>query len=145
MMYFAYGSNMDSKRMLERGIKFKSRRLGILNGYSLIFNKKASKGDFGYANISLSEGDFVEGILYEVGEEDIKKLDKYEGYPNHYDRDYITVFSNKIPIESIVYIANPNKIMDGLLPTSEYLSHLLEGKEFLSKEYYNKIITIITK
>jgi len=51
MKYFAYGSNMNKDRMTERGINFTSRQFAKLADYKLVFNKKASKGNYTYSNI----------------------------------------------------------------------------------------------
>lgn len=140
MKYFAYGSNMDISRMIDRGVKFSSREYARLNGYRLVFNKKAQKGNFSYANIDISESDFVEGVLYDVEMDGIKQLDTFEGYPKHYTRiNVIVIDKNDNKIESIAYIANSDKICEGLYPTSEYINHLLQGKDILSESYINSI------
>ena len=43
MKYFAYGSNMNSERVKERGIIFSKREYGILEGFRLVFNKAFRK------------------------------------------------------------------------------------------------------
>lgn len=57
------------------------------------FSKMASSGldREGYANILKDNKGVFEGIFYEVSEEIICKLDKYEGCPNHYNRISIKV------------------------------------------------------
>ena len=85
MKYFAYGSNMNAERMEERGVEFSGRERAILEGWILKFNTVASQNE-GYANIVLDEKGIVEGILYEIQNHDLKKLDKYEEYPDHYKR-----------------------------------------------------------
>ena len=86
-----------------------------------------------------SPGDLVEGILYSVNEEDLLILDKYEGVAaKQYKRHEIEVRSNnKNSIIAVTYIAlNTGKVS---APTEEYLSYILEGKEFLSPGYYAKL------
>ena len=117
MRYFAYGSNMDKNRMNERKINFTSRKGAKLYGYKLVFNKKASGGDFTYANIIHSESDYVEGAVYEFPCIEISNLDKYEGYPDHYDRKEVVLTENcGNKIKAITYIAQLDKTVDGLLP-----------------------------
>ena len=142
MLYFAYGSNMNQERLKERGVEFENPRSAILRDYILKFNKINSKVEnAGYANIEASAGSIVEGILYEVTEDGLKSLDKYEGVGSgDYCRKEVEVFTkdNK-PHLAITYIACPEKIRDNLKPTKEYLNHLLKGKNFLSFEYYEKL------
>ena len=140
--YFAYGSNMKAERMKKRGLNFKSSVHGVLNGYSLKFNKIAS--DFsneGYANIVLDKKGVVEGILYEVTENDLNKLDIPEGVSTgHYYRKEVDVqLDSGEKVKAIAYVAQQNKIKEGLKPSKDYLNHLLEGKKFLSKEYFKKL------
>jgi cation transport regulator ChaC len=141
MKYFAYGSNMDSARMSEREIIFSQRVRAILRGYKLEFNKVADRNPReGYANIVQEEEGPVEGVLYDILDSDLSNLDKYEGYPCHYDRIKVTVeLDDSRKIESVTYIAQPDKIGDGLKPTKGYLSHLLAAKDVLSDSYYRKL------
>jgi len=139
--YFAYGSNLDSKRMIERGVVFTSRQFGILKDYKLVFNKKSSKNNFkeGYANVVKSKGSIVEGGIYEITEESISLLDKYEGYPTHYSREYIDIEASDRTIRCIVYVATSEKLQEGLKPSKEYFSKILEGKDLFTEEYFNNL------
>jgi gamma-glutamylcyclotransferase (GGCT)/AIG2-like uncharacterized protein YtfP len=139
VLYFAYGSNMDKKRLQERVGNFNSEHAAVLRDYELCFNKLASGSTEGkgYANVMASAGSMVEGILYEIDKDGITKLDKYEGCPVHYTRKEKYV---EIPVTgevrlAQVYIATPEKLRDGLYPTEEYLGLLLAGERFLTPAY----------
>ena len=135
--YFAFGSNMSAKRMHQRLGWSPSRSGAILNNYEMVFNKHSNDG--GKANIMYSPGDLVEGILYSVNEEDLLILDKYEGVAaKQYKRYEIEVRNhNKNSIAAVAYKAlNTGKVYS---PTVEYLNYILEGKDFLSQEYYSKL------
>lgn len=145
MKYFAYGSNMNLDRMKERGIDFTSRVFARLDDYKLVFNKKALRGNKTFANIEPSEGNHVEGALYEFPDEQIDNLDRCEGHPCHYERKELTVLDqNGLSMSAMVYIAHPDKIVSGLLPTRDYLDHLLEGEDLLSKSYYDELARVKT-
>jgi len=114
-----------------------SRSGAILPDYEMIFNKHSNDG--GKANIMSFPGNFVEGILYSVNEEDLLILDKYEGVAaKQYKRHEIEVRSNnRNSIIAVTYKAlNTGKVS---APTEEYLNYILEGKEFLSPGYYAKL------
>jgi len=130
--YFSYGSNLDMKRMNDRGITVYDVIPAKLENYELKFNK-VSKNQGAVANVMLKAGSVVEGALYQV--DDIKILDKYEGCPKHYNRIQMT-FGH---ILAWVYVAQPQHIQEGLKPQQEYLNHLLEGKSYMSTEYYEKL------
>lgn len=144
MWYFAYGSNMKPARMKEeRGVGFSRRIHAILKGYELEFNKVASCNPTkkGYANIVPNEKTVVEGALYEITDSDLKKLKKYEGYPDHYDIIEVTVqLDNSDKVEAITFTAQKDNVKEGLRPSKKYLNHLLVGgKNILSKSYYDKL------
>ena len=135
--YFAFGSNMSAQRMHERLGWSPSRSGAILPDYEMIFNKHSNDGE--KANIMYSPGNFVEGILYSVNEEDMMILDKYEGVAaKQYKRYDIEVrYNNKNSIAAVAYKAlKTGKVC---APTEDYLSYILEGKEFLSPGYYTKL------
>ena len=132
--YFAYGSNMSAQRMRVR-LGWSPFRYGvILKDYVMIFNKHSNDG--GKANIQYSPGHKVEGIIYHVYEDDLLKLDHFEGVADsHYKRQQIKVHNgNASDISAITYIALKTGAVSA--PTEEYLNHILEGKEFLSPAYF---------
>jgi gamma-glutamylcyclotransferase (GGCT)/AIG2-like uncharacterized protein YtfP len=141
MNYFAYGSNIDINRIISRGINPISVRLGILDNYKFIINKRSKVDPFiGYANIIPEDGSFVEGLIYEVSDDDILRLDKFEGYPNHYYRKVLSIGGEMV----VVYIANVKYVSDiPLRTTKEYRDYILEGKQYFSDKYYNKLLDII--
>lgn len=138
MKYFAYGSNMDAERMRKRGVNFSQRIHAILKGYSLRFNKMTSRNlKEGYANIIPDKKGIVEGVLYNISDSDLSKLDEYEGYPNHYDRIKVKVqLDDGEEVETVTYIAQSNKVREGLKPSRAYLNYLLAAKDILSESYY---------
>lgn len=137
VLYFAYGSNMSVRRMKERNINFYSIKPYILNGFKFIMNKRSMKNpQFGFANIVEDQSNCVEGVIYEIDKEDIKKLDKFEGYPKHYDR----IIYNKNGLEFYVYIAKKEWVSDIELKTFEkYKQYILEGKKYVSDVYFKQL------
>ena len=146
--YFAYGSNMDQDRMKNRCkgcAKFTIMFRGIMKNWQLVFNK-ISKHDENvvYANIMPKESAMVEGVIYKINEKCRDELDYWEGYPEDYQRPNMLVESDNGKLDCVVYIANPAKVREGLKPTKEYLSHLLEGRDFLSPNYISFLEKIPT-
>ena len=136
-MYFAYGSNLNQQRMIERGVIFTEMRPAKLYDYELRFNKVSKQG--AVANVIYKKDSIVEGILYRVQSLDL--LDKYEGVKSgHYNR----VLLNVDGVLANVYICeNKQFLQEGLKPKQEYLNHLLEGKNYMSEEYFEKLKMII--
>ena len=84
--YFAYGSNMNREQMLSRCPS--SKRIGIayLIDHKIAFTHFSSKRKSAVADILVSPGDEVWGILYKITINDLAELDKKEGFPNVYRR-----------------------------------------------------------
>lgn len=78
MLYFAYGSNLNKEQMKRRCPDSKPLTRATLKGYRLVFNR--------YLDIIESPDSEVVGALYEISEEDLRNLDRYEGFPKYYDR-----------------------------------------------------------
>jgi len=139
--YFAYGSNMDSKRLESRiGRKNLEWEVGCLQDYRLTFDKPAKDGS-GYANIQPCQGEIVYGVLYRLTREELKKLDKFEGVcKHHYYRRTVKVKTRDGSIvEAETYFAS--KPVQGLKPRLDYLQHLICGAEEhgLPDEYVEKL------
>lgn len=136
--YFAYGSNMNVDRMRERDVAFVSALPGSLFHHRLAFNKSSTEiSGISYANIVREIGGVVEGVLYQLSDEQqLFKLDVFEGTPYFYSRDKFWIEAGGERIAAWVYVANAALIKEGLKPAHWYLQHLLAGKDYLTDEYY---------
>jgi len=145
--YFAYGSNMDEHKLkTKRKVDFYEKFSGKLDGWEIVFDKITSdKSRVAYSNISPKENSCVQGIVYKIKSEDIlNKLDKREGWPEHYEKKYMSVKTTNGFLECLVYVANPNTTQQGLHPERKYLDEILAGKEFLSDSYYSELKNTVT-
>ena len=137
MFYFAYGSNMNSARVAERGLAVVSVVGAVLEGVSLAFNKRSSDHSGGHANIVYAPSDHVEGVLYGLRDADqIQCMDRFEKTPVNYSRERVIVRTATGAEAAWTYVANRAVIVEGLKPTRAYLNHLLAGRSHLSTEYY---------
>ncbi|WP_372865994.1 gamma-glutamylcyclotransferase, partial [Pseudomonas sp.] len=71
--------------------------------------------------------------------DEIAKLDPFEGTPIYYSRERLAIVTARGVQPAWVYIANPAFRQDGLLPSADYLAHLLQGREFLSAAYWSAL------
>jgi gamma-glutamylcyclotransferase (GGCT)/AIG2-like uncharacterized protein YtfP len=134
--YFAYGSNMDVSRMLDRKAYFTQRKWGVVHGHRLVFNKISDDyPGYGFANIVPEHGFDSMGVLYEVNADGLAQMDRYEGVRGgHYFRTQMMVSrGDGTSVNAIVYLANPNKVKDGLLPTDSYMARLYKGLDILGE------------
>ena len=125
--YFAYGSNLCMTQMRARtGIDFEKGtppQIARLPGHRLAFNMRGDDGNV-YANI-LPPGDGVLGVLYECTAEALAKLDAFEG---GYRRLVVEVTDHLgTVVQACTYVANPDSVREGTLPTAEYAERILRG------------------
>lgn len=126
MYYFAYGSNLNRKQMLERCPDSKPKSIATLPNYKLVFVGWARKWQGGVASIKPFKGEKVLGAIYEISDRDLRRLDRDEGYPGTYNRLNVTVFDEKgEPLEAITYIKARQS--EETQPSPEYLSVIRQG------------------
>jgi len=128
--YFAYGSNLSRRQMLERCPDSQPRFTASLPNYRLIFTDWARQWRGGVASIKPSRGDKVLGAIYEVSDRDLVQMDKHvnkhEGYPDTYNRLEVTVYRDiGEPIEAITYIKSRQS--EETKPSPEYLALIQQG------------------
>ena len=74
--YAAYGSNLSVEQMKVRTPDAVIVGTGILNDWRLLFRT--------FATIKKSRGYSVPVLVWKISQQDEKRLDRYEGYPNFY-------------------------------------------------------------
>lgn len=139
--YFAYGSNMNTARMRERGLVVVRAEAARLPHFRLLFDKhSAAHHGAGHANITYHPGETVEGVLYWLADPaEIVKMDPFELAPVNYSRDVVEVQTDSGPLTTWTYFANPAVRRAGLLPPRSYLAHLLAGEPYLSAAYFRML------
>ena len=126
MYYFTYGPNLNRKQMLERCPDSKPRFFATLHNYKLVFVGWSRQWRGGVVSIKSFRGERVLGAVYEISEADLRRLDKYEGYPTNYNRIKVTVFSEGgEAIEAITYIKSGQ--LEETSPSKEYLAVIQQG------------------
>jgi gamma-glutamylcyclotransferase (GGCT)/AIG2-like uncharacterized protein YtfP len=124
--YFAYGSNLNRKQMLERCPDSKPESTATLPNYRLVFVGWSRQWRGGIASIRPFGGEKVPGGIYEISERDLRRLDGYEGYPRNYNRLNVTIFSEDgEPIQAMTYIKAGQS--EETPPSAEYLSVIQQG------------------
>ena len=126
MYYFAYASNLNKKQMKERCPAAKPVSIVILHHYKLAFSNWSRKWRGGVATIQPFRGERVLGAIYELSEEDLRRLDKYQGAPDLYTRVNVGVnddFGGLI--EAVTYVRTGRA--DEAQPSKEYVAVIKQG------------------
>ena len=139
ILYFAYGSNMTAARMKQRLGWEAPRRAASLKDFQLVFDQAGfNDPSWSPANIRSEQGGLVEGMLHKVEEKDLKILDGYEKYYQLLEVKVMAAQEEKL--DAVTYLSNKSR--GEKPPTQEYLNFLLEGKSFLSREYFDELSRI---
>lgn len=118
-VYFCYGSNLHRFQMKDRCPDAEALHAVTLQDWQLVFR--------GVADVVPCEGKSVDGALWLISEADEKALDRYEGYPSNYRKEYITLTADENEVgTAMMYVMNtsPTNIYR---PGAGYFMTLCEG------------------
>lgn len=104
--YIAYGSNMDEGQMAYRCPTAQLLGRTELEDYRLLF--KGSKTG-AYATIEPEEGSRVPVLVWTIGKEDEKRLDRYEGYPVFYYKKDLEIDLAGKRVTAMAYIMDESR------------------------------------
>jgi hypothetical protein len=154
MMYFAYASNLNPELLRDRCPGHAVIGLAVLHDYRLVFPRYSSHWEGGAAGLARAHGESVWGILVELTDDDLARLDHVEGWRddgdhhNLYDRDSVMVDlvrpdDGSVPrrVRAVTYFARP---LNPCPPSRRYLDTILAGARHhrLPDEYLEKLRTI---
>lgn len=112
--YLAYGSNLNREQMAFRCPDAVPAGSAEIYGWQLAFRR-------GYLTIEPAEGSAVPVGIWLISEQDEKSLDRYEGFPRFYRKEYIEIDDR----EFLVYIMNDGYPVQK--PSPEYLLTVAKG------------------
>jgi len=129
MLYLAYGSNLNIKQMKIRCPYAKPSGTFYMPNYRLVFRR--------VADITKSEGAKVPIGVWKITKQCEIALDRYEGYPTLYRKEYISLKQNDKRVTAMFYIMNDESYE--YMPSISYLKTIEQGyKDFkLNLEYLN--------
>lgn len=127
--YFAYGSNMASRRLTAANRAPSARRLatGYVTGRRLAFDKYSSRDKSAKCDCeaTCSSLDRVYGVIYEIDLADRHLLDAAEGLHHGYRDEILEVITPDAVYEALAYIATDKR--PNLAPYDWYLEHVVRG------------------
>ena len=99
MLYFAYGSNLDPDQMKSRCPGHQVVGMAVMHDHQMVFPLTSHDWGGGVAGVQMHHGAELWGMVFELTDDDLAALDRYEGYRgpgdqhNLYDRE--TVFARQ--------------------------------------------------
>ncbi|MDJ0269980.1 MAG: gamma-glutamylcyclotransferase [Aigarchaeota archaeon] len=141
MWYFAYGANLD-REMLRRIIGgWSSEKKAWLRGFSIKFDAYSTSWRGGVADIVEDPDGIVYGAVYQLEEEQLKTLDRYEGVPTMHARRIVVVETEEGQLEAVTYVvSNPR---GRVAPSQQYLSSMIRGLR--QHGYDERVIALVRK
>jgi gamma-glutamylcyclotransferase len=144
MLYFAYGSNMSTPRLLERVPSARAVAVARLHKHRLQFHKKgrdnSGKGDVECTN---DQKDVVYGVVFEIAVSEKPGLDRYEGLKNGYEEKSVPIHARDgEELIAVTYYAT--NIDPELKPYEWYKEHVVRGarEHGLPADYINIILGV---
>ena len=121
-LYIAYGSNLHRAQMEYRCPGAKVIAKSQLHDYRLVFQGNRLGA---HANVIPEEGQDVPVVVWEITDQDEKRLDIYEGVAGgYYTKEYLTIEVDGEMKEALIYIMTPH--LYGI-PSDSYLRTIDEG------------------
>jgi gamma-glutamylcyclotransferase (GGCT)/AIG2-like uncharacterized protein YtfP len=140
--YFAYGSNMSRSVMdvVSPHHRFVGR--AQLPGYRLGFTRRSVRTGTGVADIVVDPTATVWGILYEVDDGDLARLDRKEGAGWAYARTEVDVCDDDGGSHRAVAYVVIAKVADEIAPSPQYAQHLVGAarERALPTEYVDALL-----
>ena len=128
--YIAYGSNLNIERLENRVGSVAVAAKGYLEDFRLVFNKSNGDGS-AFANLQSAPGLRVPFVAYHLphGLDQLHLLDTYEGVPECYRRIVypFPLIQDQHHALGHLYVTNPSRLSEGLLPSKDYLEHIKKG------------------
>ena len=146
IIYFSYGSNMSTPRLVQRIPSARFVSVASLRGHKLKFHKRghdrSAKCDIEFTDRA---SDFVYGIVFKYLASEKPNLDLIEGLGNGYNEKVVTVMSlSGREYQSVTYFATD--IDKSLKPFHWYKEHVVRGavEHGLPVDYIRTIESIVS-
>ncbi|MDH3637249.1 MAG: gamma-glutamylcyclotransferase [Gammaproteobacteria bacterium] len=126
MLYFAYGSNLLSRRLTARIGACAVVGTAQAGGYRLVFHKRGTDGSAkADASRTRGENDTVLGVLYRLTRVQKQRLDEFEG-PGYRTEEIIIRCSGERR-QALTYVAAEEQIDAALVPFKWYRDLVMAG------------------
>lgn len=122
ILYIAYGSNLNLSQMEQRCPTARVIGASEIKDYELVFRGSRYSA---VATIEPCEDSNVPVLLWRIQAEDEKSLDRYEGYPNFYEKENMEIVLNSSTVSAMVYAMTPGHELG--IPSKRYKKSIEDG------------------
>ncbi|QPJ61118.1 MAG: gamma-glutamylcyclotransferase [Candidatus Nitronauta litoralis] len=150
--FFAYDELIMPEVFEKHGFVANARFNVTLSAYKMVFHKIPNNPeDFkegeGRPTIIPTDSNIgmMEGILYEIDETLLPKLDEYYGHPNDYHRKKMRFTKHDFTfINGFVYMAQVENTDSRLLPSQAQLDAYRPARKTMTRLYFSRLVTQAT-
>jgi len=122
ILYIAYGSNLNLSQMKHRCPTARVLGASEIQDYELVFRGSRYSA---VATIEPCKGSSVPVLLWGIQPEDEKSLDRYEGYPNFYEKENMEIVLKGSTVSAMVYVMTPGHELG--IPSERYKISIEDG------------------
>jgi len=149
--FFAYDEFMNLEVMKEHGLEYKALFSVTLSSFKVVFNKipldNGGQEGLGLTNIIPIHDNLgsLEGVLYEMNESFLPKLDEIYHHPDEYKRQIFRFTKHDFTVvRGFTYIAIPERVGKKLLPNKAMMKRLKGARKNLQSLYFYRLMNIRT-
>jgi gamma-glutamylcyclotransferase (GGCT)/AIG2-like uncharacterized protein YtfP len=127
MLFFSYGSFMDSETLRRHAPSARFVTRAVLPNYEVHFNFLSKTYSGGVTGIEPAPGMLTRGVVYDVSQEEIQHMDTIEGVPQgiYYRQSVLVVDEAGELLEAEIYRTTDPK--GPFKTTRKYLGVMLKG------------------
>ena len=149
--FFAYNELLNENYFKEAGFEYIEKVTVTLSAQRLVFNRLPSeKNDTksqGLPNIEPTPNNagMMEGVLYEMKDDFLSKLDEFHGYPSECNRKLMSLNRHDFTIvRGIVYFAQPDRVSKNLKPSKALMKLFRNSKKEMTMLYFSRLMNTRT-
>jgi len=149
--FFAYNELINESFFKEAGFKHIEKVTVTLSAQRIVFNRlppeKSDTGSEGLPNIEPTPDNagMMEGVLYEMQDIFLPKLDEFHGFPKECNRKLMDLNRHDFnTVRGIVYFAQPNRIGENLKPSKAVMKLFRNSRKEFSMLYFSRLMNTRT-
>ena len=149
--FFAYNELINENYFKEAGFEFIEKVTVTLSAQRIVFNRLPLEqndiGSQGLPNIEPTpdSAGMMEGVLYEMQDIFLPKLNEFHGYPKECNRKLMDLNRHDFnTVKGIVYYAQPDKIGKNLKPSKALMKLFRNSRKEFSMLYFARLMNTRT-
>ena len=148
---FAYNELINEDYFKEKGFEYINKVTVTLSAQRIVFNRLPLEGEGiegqGLPNIEPTPNNagMMEGMLYDMYDTFLPKLDEFHGYPKECTRKVMDLNAHDFhTVRGIVYFAQPDRIGDKLKPSKALMKLFRKSRKEMTMLYFARLMNTRT-